>query len=62
MLVYRRRTNAPVFRATTANDKLMYVFLLGALLLGMIAKLSDTSGNGYDYRSTIAPGRAACSR
>ncbi|CAM5351072.1 hypothetical protein SVIOM342S_08977 [Streptomyces violaceorubidus] len=33
----------------------MYVFLLGALLLGMIAKLSDTSGNGYDYRSTIAP-------
>jgi nitrate reductase gamma subunit len=55
ILIYRRRTNAPVFRATTANDKVMYVFLLGALLLGMIAKLSDTSGDGYDYRSTIAP-------
>ncbi|MGW0815671.1 respiratory nitrate reductase subunit gamma [Streptomyces viridiviolaceus] len=55
MLIYRRRTKAPVFRATTANDKVMYVFLLGAIVLGMVAKLSDTSGDGYDYRSTIAP-------
>ncbi len=55
MLVYRRRTRAPVFRATTVNDKVMYVFLLGALVLGMAAKLSDTSGDGYDYRATIAP-------
>ncbi|MEV7796821.1 respiratory nitrate reductase subunit gamma [Streptomyces sp. NPDC087512] len=55
VLVYRRRTRAPVFRATTANDKAMYVFLLGAIVLGMVAKLSDTSGDGYDYRATIAP-------
>ncbi|MEV4336462.1 respiratory nitrate reductase subunit gamma [Streptomyces sp. NPDC049590] len=55
LLVYRRRTRAPVFRATTANDKAMYLLLLGAIVLGMVAKLMHTGGNGYDYRSTIAP-------
>ncbi|GHF25407.1 respiratory nitrate reductase subunit gamma [Streptomyces fumanus] len=54
-LVYRRRTNAPVFKATTANDKVMYVFLLAAIVLGMAAKLAHSSGTGYDYRTTIAP-------
>ena len=55
LLIYRRRTNAPVFRATTVNDKTMYVFLLGAILLGMIAKLQHSSGDGYNYRETIGP-------
>ncbi|MEU5535745.1 respiratory nitrate reductase subunit gamma [Streptomyces sp. NPDC020362] len=55
LLVYRRRTRAPVFRATTANDKTMYVFLLAAIIMGMVAKLSHASGDGYDYRRTIAP-------
>ncbi|MFD5008937.1 respiratory nitrate reductase subunit gamma [Streptomyces chartreusis] len=55
LLIYRRRTNAPVFRATTANDKLMYVVLLGAIVLGMVAKLTHVSGDGYDYRQSIAP-------
>ncbi|MFF7750820.1 respiratory nitrate reductase subunit gamma [Streptomyces sp. NPDC007971] len=55
LLVHRRRTRAPVFRATTANDKTMYAVLLAALIMGMVAKLSHTSGNGYDYRETIAP-------
>ncbi|PBC60350.1 respiratory nitrate reductase subunit gamma [Streptomyces sp. Tue6028] len=55
LLIYRRRTNSPVFRATTVNDKLMYVVLLGAIVLGMIAKLAHTSGDGYNYRETIAP-------
>ncbi|MFJ7077029.1 respiratory nitrate reductase subunit gamma [Streptomyces sp. NPDC098781] len=55
LLVYRRRTNAPVFRATTANDKVMYVVLLGAIVLGMVAKLTHVSGDGYDYRRSIAP-------
>ncbi|CAL9400010.1 respiratory nitrate reductase subunit gamma [Streptomyces lavenduligriseus] len=55
LLVYRRRTRAPVFRATTANDKAMYLLLLGAIVLGMVAKLTHAGGNGYDYRSTIAP-------
>ncbi|MFD5073345.1 respiratory nitrate reductase subunit gamma [Streptomyces sp. NPDC058371] len=55
LLLYRRRTKAPVFRATTANDKLMYVVLLGAIVLGMTAKLTHASGEGYNYRHTIAP-------
>ncbi|MGI5379396.1 respiratory nitrate reductase subunit gamma [Streptomyces sp. CA-251387] len=55
LLIYRRRTNAPVFRATTADDKLMYVVLLAAIVMGMVAKLSHASGDGYDYRQSIAP-------
>ncbi|MGW0883956.1 respiratory nitrate reductase subunit gamma [Streptomyces sp. NPDC002671] len=55
LLVYRRRTRAPVFRATTVNDKAMYVLLLGAIALGMAAKLSHAAGEGYDYRETIGP-------
>ncbi|MER5179218.1 respiratory nitrate reductase subunit gamma [Streptomyces sp. NPDC002896] len=55
LLVYRRRTKAPVFRATTANDKLMYLVLVAALVLGMVAKLMHVSGDGYNYRATIAP-------
>ncbi|MFF5476469.1 respiratory nitrate reductase subunit gamma [Streptomyces sp. NPDC012935] len=55
LLVYRRRTKAPVFRATTANDKLMYVVLAAAIVMGMVAKLFHSSGDGYDYRQSIAP-------
>lgn len=55
LLIYRRRTKAPVFRATTANDKLMYVVLAAAIVMGMIAKLSHSSGDGYNYRQSIAP-------
>lgn len=55
LLVYRRRTRAPVFRATTANDKVMYLVLVAAIVMGMVAKLTHASGDGYDYRRTIAP-------
>ncbi|MFH8294210.1 respiratory nitrate reductase subunit gamma [Streptomyces sp. NPDC018059] len=55
LLLYRRRTNTPVFRATTANDKLMYLVLFAAIALGMVAKLMHTSGDGYNYRDSIAP-------
>ncbi|MFK4068259.1 respiratory nitrate reductase subunit gamma [Streptomyces sp. NPDC029674] len=55
LLLYRRRTNTPVFRATTANDKLMYLVLFAAIVLGMVAKLAHSSGDGYDYRDSIAP-------
>ncbi|NUT26053.1 MAG: respiratory nitrate reductase subunit gamma [Streptomyces sp.] len=55
LLIYRRRTNTPVFRATTVNDKLMYVVLLAAIVMGMVAKLAHSSGDGYDYRQSIAP-------
>ncbi|MET9967240.1 respiratory nitrate reductase subunit gamma [Streptomyces sp. NPDC006356] len=55
LLVYRRRTRAPVFRATTANDKVMYLVLVAAIVMGMVAKLAHASGDGYDYRQSIAP-------
>ncbi|MEU2767849.1 respiratory nitrate reductase subunit gamma [Streptomyces diastaticus] len=56
LLVHRRRTRAPVFRATTANDKAMYLVLVAALVLGMWAKLAhSTPATGYAYRDTIAP-------
>ncbi|MER5300517.1 respiratory nitrate reductase subunit gamma [Streptomyces lasiicapitis] len=56
LLLYRRRTNTPVFRATTRNDKLMYAVLLAAVIMGMWAKLTNSSPNsGYNYRETIAP-------
>jgi len=55
VLVYRRRTNAPVLLATTRNDKAMYVLLVGEIAMGLYAKLSHASfGEGYDYRTTIA--------
>lgn len=56
MLIYRRRTTPAVFRATTRNDKLMYVVLLAAIITGLVAKLSHAGlHEGYDYRATIAP-------
>ncbi|WP_217207789.1 respiratory nitrate reductase subunit gamma [Streptomyces sp. AC550_RSS872] len=55
LLVYRRRTRAPVFRATTANDKVMYLVMVAAIVMGMVAKLTHASGDGYDYRQSIAP-------
>ncbi|MQY22894.1 respiratory nitrate reductase subunit gamma [Nocardia macrotermitis] len=56
LLVIRRRTHAPVFRATTRNDKVMYLFLLSAIFLGLFAELThSTLDHGYDYRTTIAP-------
>ncbi|MGW5637787.1 respiratory nitrate reductase subunit gamma [Streptomyces sp. NPDC003832] len=55
LLVYRRRTRSPVFRATTRNDKLMYLVLVAAIVMGMVAKLTHSSGDGYDYRDSIAP-------
>ncbi|NGN64398.1 respiratory nitrate reductase subunit gamma [Streptomyces sp. A7024] len=55
LLIYRRRTTGPVFLATTRNDKLMYLVLLAAIVLGMVAKLTHASGEGYNYRHTISP-------
>ena len=56
LLVYRRRTNGPVFAATTKNDKTMYIFLVAAICLGLLTTLvgSGVIGNGYDYRETVS--------
>ena len=39
MPVYLLLTCGPVFAATTKNDKTMYVFLVAAILLGLLTTL-----------------------
>jgi nitrate reductase gamma subunit len=56
ILVYRRRTVGPVFSATTRNDKIMYVLLVGTLLLGLgTTVIGNLTGDPHDYRQTVAP-------
>jgi nitrate reductase gamma subunit len=58
ILVYRRRTVGPVFRATTVNDKVMYAVLGVVILLGMwntIAGSLLTIGGEYNYRDGVSP-------
>lgn len=60
LLVWRRRTTGPVFSATTANDKLMYLVLILAILTGLgmttyFAGAEVTGGHTQDYRETVSP-------
>lgn len=56
ILIYRRRTVGPVFRATTVNDKAMYVLLAAAIVLGLATTvLGNLTGHPHDYRETVAP-------
>lgn len=58
MLIYRRRTNARVFDATTANDKVMYLFMGVVLVLGTLCTLFGTHGPAgmeHNYRETVSP-------
>lgn len=57
ILVYRRRTTGPVFMATTVNDKVMYVVLVSALVLGVWTTLLGVGAGGeaHNYRETVAP-------
>ena len=56
VLIYRRRTTGPVFRATTANDKLMYVVLVAAIIAGLTTTLLGvTGGEEHNYRLTVSP-------
>jgi nitrate reductase gamma subunit len=56
LLIYRRRTNGPVFAATTKNDKTMYIFLVAAICTGLLTTLVGAGllGSGYDYRETVS--------
>ena len=57
MLIYRRRTTGPVFMATTVNDKVMYVVLAGAIVLGIWATLTGDhtpDGHHHNYRETVS--------
>lgn len=57
LLIYRRRTTATVFAATTKNDKTMYIFLVATLLAGCGATLSSAGviGDEHNYRESVAP-------
>src|SRR5262249_21543147 len=56
ILIPRRRTVGPVFSATTHNDKIMYVLLVGTILLGLgTTVLGNLTGHPHDYRQTVAP-------
>lgn len=57
ILIYRRRTTGPVFLATTRNDKFMYVVLVAALVLGLLATFTGDhtpSGEHHNYRETVS--------
>lgn len=56
ILIYRRRTVAAVFLATTVMDKVMYVFLGATLLFGTAATVVyQVFGGGFHYRETVSP-------
>ncbi|MCD9153610.1 respiratory nitrate reductase subunit gamma [Aeromicrobium duanguangcaii] len=58
LLIWRRRTTGPVFMATTANDKVMYVVLVGAIVLGLwttLASVGAGDAESYNYRQTVSP-------
>ncbi|NUR07754.1 MAG: respiratory nitrate reductase subunit gamma [Nocardioidaceae bacterium] len=57
ILVYRRRTTGPVFMATTRNDKLMYVVLVAAIVLGLWTTLVSVGAGSeaHNYRETVSP-------
>jgi nitrate reductase gamma subunit len=57
ILVYRRRTTGPVFMATTKNDKLMYVVLVGAIVLGLWTTLVSVGAGqeAHNYRESVSP-------
>ena len=56
MLVYRRRTVRPVFKATTPMDKVMYLFLGGVILLGCWNTVASVIfKTHFNYRESVSP-------
>ena len=49
LLIYRRRTTGPVFMATTANDKMMYVVPVMAIVAGLCATALGSGVVGEAY-------------
>ncbi|MER5883540.1 respiratory nitrate reductase subunit gamma [Streptomyces sp. NPDC001941] len=56
ILVYRRFKVPGVRRATLRSDHLMYTVLLGAMVLGLLATVLNSTGatDGYNYREGIS--------
>ncbi|MFI2561449.1 respiratory nitrate reductase subunit gamma [Nocardia farcinica] len=56
ILLYRRVTVPAVRKATTTNDKVMYVLLAAALVTGLLNTWgSNLLWGTYDYRATVSP-------
>ncbi|MFD6463911.1 respiratory nitrate reductase subunit gamma, partial [Streptomyces roseolus] len=56
ILLYRRITTTAVRKATTGNDKLMYVLLTTALVTGLLNTWgSNLLWGTYNYRDTVSP-------
>lgn len=57
ILIVRRRRSGPVFMATTWNDKVMYVLLVGAITLGLWTTLVSVGAGheAHNYRETVSP-------
>lgn len=54
ILIYRRRTNGPVFSATTRMDKVMYLFLGTVILLGLYNTVASNVFGHFDYRESVS--------
>ncbi|MCC8243183.1 respiratory nitrate reductase subunit gamma [Saccharothrix luteola] len=55
ILLYRRFTVSAVRQATTRGDKVMYAFLVAAIVTGMFNTVGENLiGGGYDYRSSVS--------
>lgn len=57
LLIWRRRSTSAVFRATTWNDKIMYLVLATVIGLGLVATLTGdktATGAEHNYRETVS--------
>ncbi|WP_062079053.1 respiratory nitrate reductase subunit gamma [Demequina globuliformis] len=56
LLIYRRRTVTRVLERTSTGDKIMYVFLGLAIVLGVLVSwyASGIFGEGHNYREDVA--------
>lgn len=57
ILIYRRRVTGPVFSATTLMDKVMYLFLGAAIVLGILNTVASgvfEVGGHYNYREGVS--------
>lgn len=56
ILLARRGAVRRVLRVTSVMDVVMYVFLTGTIVFGMIAVIQfQVLGAGYDYRNSVSP-------
>ncbi len=54
LLIWRRRMNKAIMGATTAMDKVMYLFLGIVIVLGVWATVAHNIFGHFDYRDTVS--------